>query len=199
MKTTIDRPMRKEVSKGMPLVRSEVVKRGLRGNTLSEMAARGVIYRVARGVYVPASGSHSEYLDYETAAKVVPVGVFTLKSALRIHDLTDENPMRMTMAIPSNSHAPKTILPIDFVYMKKELMSEDVEEFAPNGISIRVFSIERTIVECFKARSRAGINICVAALDDAIAKHKIDWKKLWDAMSRCRMTRIMASYLEGKV
>ena len=198
MKTTIDRPMRKEVSKGMPLVRSEVVKRGLRGNTLSEMAARGVIYRVARGVYVPASGSHSEYLDYETAAKVVPVGVFTLKSALRIHDLTDENPMRMTMAIPSNSHAPKTILPIDFVYMKKELMSEDVEEFAPNGISIRVFSMERTIVECFRARSRIGINICVAALDDAIAKHKIDWKKLWDAMSRCRMTRIMAPYLEGK-
>ena len=191
--------MRKEVSKGMPLVRSEVVKRGLRGNTLSEMAARGVIYRVARGVYVPASGSHSEYLDYETAAKVVPVGVFTLKSALRIHDLTDENPMRMTMAIPSNSHAPKTILPIDFVYMKKELMSEDVEEFAPNGISIRVFSMERTIVEYFKARSRVGINICVAALDDAIAKHKIDWKKLWDAMSRCRMTRIMAPYLEGKV
>ena len=182
----------------MPLVRSEVVKRGLRGNTLSEMAARGVIYRVARGVYVPASGSHSEYLDYETAAKVVPVGVFTLKSALRIHDLTDENPMRMTMAIPSNSHAPKTILPIDFVYMKKELMSEDVEEFAPNGISIRVFSMERTIVECFKARSRIGINICVAALDDAIAKHKIDWQKLWDAMSRCRMTRIMAPYLEGK-
>ena len=71
MKTTIDRPMRKEVSKGMPLVRAEVVKRGLRGNTLSEMAARGVIYRVARGVYVPASGSQSEYLDYETAAKVI--------------------------------------------------------------------------------------------------------------------------------
>ena len=108
--------MRKEVSKGMPLVRAEVVKRGLRGNTLSEMAARGVVYRVARGVYVPASGSCSEYLDYETAAKVVSSGVFTLKSALRIHDLTDENPMCMTMAIPSNSHAPKTILPVDFVY-----------------------------------------------------------------------------------
>ena len=191
--------MRKEVSKGKPLVRAEVIKRGLRGNTLSEMAARGVVYRVARGVYVPASGSCSEYLDYETAAKVVPRGVFTLNSALRIHDLTDENPMRMTMAIPSNSHAPKTILPVDFVYMKKELLSEDVEEFTPNGIMFRVFSVERTIVECFKARSRVGINICVAALDDAIAKRRIDRKRLWDVMSRCRMTRIMSPYLEGRV
>ena len=199
MKTTIERPMRKEVSKGMPLVRAEVIKRGLRGNTLSEMAARGVVYRVARGVYVPAGGSCSEYLDYETAAKVVPKGVFTLNSALRIHDLTDENPMRMTMAISSNSHAPKTTLPVDFIYMKKELLSEDVEEFTPNGIMLRVFSVERTIVECFKARKRMGINICVASLDEAMAKRRIDRKRLWDVMSRCRMTRIMSPYLEGRV
>ena len=191
--------MRKEVSKGMPLVRAEVIKRGLRGNTLSEMAARGVVYRVARGVYVPAGGSCSEYLDYETAAKVVPNGVFTLNSALRIHDLTDENPMRMTMAISSNSYAPKTTLPVDFVYMKKELLSEDVEEFTPNGIMFRVFSVERTIVECFKARKRMGINICVASLDEAMAKRRIDRKRLWDVMSRCRMTRIMSPYLEGRV
>ena len=183
----------------MPLVRAEVIKRGLRGNTLSEMAVRGVVYRVARGVYVPAGGSCSEYLDYETAAKVVPNGVFTLNSALRIHDLTDENPMRMTMAISSNSHAPKTTLPVDFVYMKKELLSEDVEEFTPNGIMFRVFSVERTIVECVKARKRMGINICVASLDEAMAKRRIDRKRLWDVMSRCRMTRIMSPYLEGRV
>ena len=60
MKTTIKRPMRKEVDKGKALVRSEVVKNGLRGNTLSEMASRGVLFRVARGVYVPAIGSDSE-------------------------------------------------------------------------------------------------------------------------------------------
>ena len=131
--------------------------------------------------------------------KLSPGVFFTLNSALRIHDLTDENPMRMTMAISSNSHAPKTTLPVDFVYMKKELLSEDVEEFTPNGIMFRVFSVERTIVECFKARKRMGINICVASLDEAMAKRRIDRKRLWDVMSRCRMTRIMSPYLEGRV
>ena len=133
--------MRKEVNKGNALVRSEVVKNGLRGNTLSEMASRGVLFRVARGVYVPAAGSESEYFDYETAAKVVKNGVFNLRSALRLHNFTDENPLRMTIAISESSHAPKTTLPIDFVYMKNELLTSDVVEFNSNGGTFLVFSV----------------------------------------------------------
>ena len=199
MKTTIKRPMRKELNKGKALVRSEVVKKGLRGNTLSEMASRGVLYRVARGVYVSAAGSDSEYFDYETASKVVKNGVFTLRSALRLHNLTDENPLRMTVAIPESSHAPKTTLPIDFVYMKKELLFSDVAEFNFNGSAFSVFSIERTIVECFKARRKIGIGVCVAALNEAIEQSRINWNYLWDVMKRCRMTRVMGPYLEGRV
>ena len=190
--------MRREVAKGMPLVRSELVKRGLRGNTLSEMAARGDLYRVAQGVYVPMAGSRSEYFDYEVASKVVGKGVFTLRSALRIHNLTDENPLRMTIAIAATAHAPKTTLPIDFVYMKDELLSADVETISPNGIPLKVFSVERTIVECFKARNKIGVDVCVAALEEAVRKRKIDWPLLWNAMKRCRMTRVMSPYLEGR-
>lgn len=199
MKTTIKRQMRKEVNKGTALVRSEVVKNGLRGNTLSEMASRGVLFRVARGVYVPAAGSESEYFDYETAAKVVKKGVFTLRSALRLHNLTDENPLRMTIAISESSHAPKTTLPIDFVYMKNELLTSDVVEFNSNGGTFLVFSVERTIVECFKARRKIGIGICVTALNEAVENKRIDWNYLWDVMKRCRMTRVMAPYLEGRI
>lgn len=199
MKTTIKRQMRKEVNKGNALVRSEVVKNGLRGNTLSEMASRGVLFRVARGVYVPAIGSDSEYFDYETAAKVVKNGVFTLRSALRLHNLTDENPLRMTIAISESSHAPKTTLPIDVVYMKRELLTSDIVEFNSNGGAFLVFSVERTIVECFKARRKIGVGICVAALNEAVENKRLDWNYLWDVMNRCRMTRVMAPYLEGRV
>lgn len=191
--------MRSEVAKGMPLVREKLVKRGMRGNTLSEMAGRGVIHRVARGVYISVDGEKSEFYDYETASQVVRRGVFTLRSALRLHGLTDENPLRMTMAIPVSSHAPRTTLPIDFVYMKEELLCADVETRNPNGSEFRVFSVERTIVECFKARNKIGINVCVAALREAASKKKLDWNLLWDIMKRCRMTRVMAPYLEGMI
>ncbi len=197
MKTPIKRRMRAEVALGKPLVRSALVMRGMRGNTLSEMNKKGVLFRVARGVYASAIGSTSEYFDYELAGAAVPRGVFTLRSALRLHGLTDDNPMRMTIAIPSNSHKVKTTLPLDFVYMRGDLLSEDVEELSPNGTPIRVFSVERTIVECFKARNKIGIGVCVQALREALDRGNVFFLALWEAMKRCRMTKVMAPYLEG--
>lgn len=197
MKATIPRKMRHEVSQGRPLVRSELSKRGFRCNTLSEMAARGDIYRVARGVYAQASGSTSEYFDYELATQVAPTGVFTLLSALRIHGLTDENPRRMTMAIPSKSHKPKSTLPMDFIYMKPELLARDVETKNPHGAPFKVFSVERTIVECFKARNKIGVGIAVRALKEAAEKRMVDTSLLGRVMMTCRMTRVMTPYVEG--
>lgn len=186
------------MSKGHPLVRREVMQRGLRGNTLSEMAAQGSLYRVARGVYAPRTGSASEYFDYELASRVVPKGVFTLLSAIRLHGLTDENPRRMTMAIPMKCHAPKSVLPIDFVYMKNELLESDVVEMTPEvGVALRVFSVERTLAECFKARNKIGVGVAVAALHEAVSKGIVNFSRLGDALRRCRMLRIAQPYLEG--
>ncbi len=189
--------MKREVAKGVPLVRSELVRRGFRGNTLSEMAKSGAVYRIAHGVYAPSCGSGSEFFDYELAASVMPKGVFTLRSALRLHGLTDDNPQRMTMAIPSGFHKPKTTLSVDFVYMVPNLLQADVEERSPNGTPFKVFSPERTLVECFKARNKIGVGICVAALKEAFSKGKVNHNVLWDSMKRCRMTKVMAPYLES--
>lgn len=189
--------MRHEVAKGLPLVRSELAACGFRGNTLSEMAAAGKIYRVARGVYAPVEGGDSAYFDYELAAKAVPKGVFTLFSALRLHGLTDENPRRMTMAIPSDGHAPKVNLPLDFVYMKSELLASDVIERNVERVGLRVFSVERTVVECFKARNKIGVSVAVAALREAANRRLIDFAALGMIMKRCRMMRVMSPYVEG--
>lgn len=197
MKATIRRKMRHEISLGRPLVRREVVSRGLRGNTLSELAAKGVVYRVAHGVYAPSAGSSSATFDYELAARVAPKGVFTLLSALRIHDLTDENPLRMTMAIPLNDHAPKTTLPIDFVYMKHELLESDVIVKNEDASPFRVFSVERTIAECFRARNRIGVAVAVSALHDAVAKGVLNLSSFGDVLRRRHLLRVVQPYLEG--
>lgn len=197
MKTTEKRTIRQEIADGHPLKRSDVVARGLRGNTLNEMAARGVLNRVARGVYAPCEGAFSELFDYELAAKVASKGVFTLLSALRIHGLTDENPRRMTMAIPVNGHAPKTTLPVDFVYMTPQLLESDVIECDGGGGVFKVFTVERTIAECFKARNKIGVAVAVAALHEAARKGLIDFARFGDVLGRCRMLRVVQPYLEG--
>lgn len=189
--------MRQEVARGRPLVREELIRRGFRGNTLSEMTARGVLYRVAQGVYAPCAGAASEWFDYELASKVIPQGVFTLFSALRLHGLTDENPQRMTMAIPTNAHPVKSTLPINFVYIKPDLLARDVVEKMSNGTALRVFTVERTLAECFKHRNKIGVDVAVAALREATQKGLVDFAQLGRVFLVCRMLRIAQPYLEG--
>ena len=177
--------------------RSLLAKQGFRVNTLSEMASRGTIFRVARGVYVAAEGSSSEYFDYEIAAAAVPSGVFTLLSALRLHHLTDENPRKMTMAIPANRHPPKTSIPLDFVYAEPSRLACDVETMMPHDAPFRVFTLERTLVECFRARHKIGVDVAVAALRQAMAERRIIFPTLARCMEEGRMTRIMAPYVEA--
>ncbi len=189
--------MRQMVVCGRPLVRGELVRQGFRGNTLSEMAARGVLYRVAHGIYASNAGAPSEWFDYELASKAVPQGVFTLFSALRLHGLTDENPQRMTMAIPADGHPVKSVLPIDFVYMKADLLARDVVEKVSNGTTMRVFSVERTLAECFKHRNKIGVGVAVAALHEAVRKGLVDFARFGRTLVACRMLRIAQPYLEG--
>lgn len=101
------------------------------------------------------------------------------------------------MAIPAKSHAPKSTLPIDYVYMKDELLGEDVETRASRGAEFRVFSIERTIVECFKARGKIGVDVAVRALREAAQKKLIDVARLGRIMATCRMKKVMTPYVEG--
>ena len=101
------------------------------------------------------------------------------------------------MAIPVNRHPPKTTLPIDFVYMTPRLLETDVVERSDEGVSIRVFSVERTIAECFKARNKIGVAVAVAALHEAVQKGLVDFAMLGNVLKRCRMLRVVQPYLEG--
>lgn len=197
MKTTANRSIREALAQGRPLVRGELERQGMRGNTLSEMCARGEVYRVGRGVYAPADGAFSGLFDYELAAKVAPRGVFTLISALRLHGLTEENPQRMTMAIAQKGHRAKTSLPLDFVYMKPELLGMDVMEMESCGVWLKVFTVERTLAECFKHRNKTGVGVAARALREASSRGLVDFAEFGRVLSRCRMMRVVQPYLEG--
>lgn len=197
MKTTVKKRVREVVELGCPIVRGEIERLGLRGNTLSEMNARGMVYRVGRGVYAPAVGAFSGLFDYELAAKVAPRGVFTLISALRLHGLTEENPQRMTMAIAQKGHSPKTTLPLDFVYMKPELLERDVAEMHSRETCLKVFTVERTLAECFKHRNKIGVGVAAKALREASECGMVDFAVFGEVLERCRMLRVVQPYLEG--
>lgn len=163
----------------------------------SRLRTRGFIDRIGHGVYSCPAYSSTEFISCAEAAAVVPKGVLCLFSALKIHGLTLENPHRIHLALPMGCRVPKNDLPLEIFHFSGDAYAFGIEErTSPDG-PFKVYSVEKTLVDCFKFRNRVGLDVAIAAMKDAKAKTKLDHAALWKAIRICRMERVMQPYLEG--
>ena len=183
-----------------PTTAAEVARRGIPTSLLTRLVRKGFARRTNRGLYVSAESGYSETADYLALAAMVPNGVFTLLSALRLHELTDENPHRLSMMLRQGEHAPRIRTPeVQFFYRKEPQFSAGIETRSDSGVTLRVYSLEQTIADLFQYRNKIGLDIAIAALREAARDNRIDWNKLWQAAERTRMTRIMKPYIDAVI
>ena len=67
---------------------------GVGAEYLRRLNASGELLRMSRGVYISADASVTAYHSLALAARRVPSGVVCLLSALRVHQLGTQNPVR---------------------------------------------------------------------------------------------------------
>jgi hypothetical protein len=78
-------------------------------------------------------------------------------------------------------------------------LTEMVEEHRIEGVIVKVYSPAKTIADCFKYRSKIGLDVALEALRDGFRGRKVAMDELWDAARVCRMTNMMRPYLESLV
>ncbi len=66
-----------------------------------------------------------------------------------------------------------------------------------SGRKVRVYCIEKTIVDCFKYRSKVGLDVALEALKDAWHSKKLNTDLLWKHAKVCRITNVIRPYLEA--
>jgi hypothetical protein len=64
-------------------------------------------------------------------------------------------------------------------------------------IRLRVYGVEKTLVDCFRHRSRLGMEVVLEALRDASSQRRINVDELWRQAKAQRMQRVIAPYLEA--
>ncbi len=117
---------------------------------LERLVHSGHLERVARGLYIDADRMEDSFL---VAQYRCPRGVFSMDTALYLHRMTDRNPTRLVMTIPSGTH-PRVRSRIDlyrFFYLKPELWKlGQMSVPTPNGNLVTVYDPERTICDCIR-------------------------------------------------
>jgi predicted transcriptional regulator of viral defense system len=165
---------------------------------LKQLVDRGELLKTGRGLYVHAEAPLTENQSLAEVSKLVPKGVVCLLSALRFHGLTTENPVEVWIAVPRGTRPPKSGVPaLRVLRFSGELMTAGVESQVIQGVPVPIYSVAKTVADCFRFRHRLGVNLAVEALRDAWQDKKATSDDLWHYAKVCRVLNVMRPYFDS--
>ncbi len=62
-----------------------------------------------------------------------------------------------------------------------------------------VFSIAKTVADCFKYRNKIGLDVALEALRASLRSKKATPSQIWEAAMVCRVANVIRPYMEALV
>ena len=157
--------MSAETIAGLPEVFTHAAARraDISDRILYQMRDRGDIDRVARGIY--ARPGLDADLDLVEIAIRAPNATLCLTSALAYHDLTDDIPPAINVALPRSQRTPKTEAPVTWHRFDSDTFDIGRDTTPVTGqLDIGIYSATRTIVDTYRLRHLYGTDQALEAL-----------------------------------
>ncbi len=175
----------------------EIEAAGYRRQDLQYLIKSGKVERLGRGIYQVAKADVLTNPSFAELFLRSPQVVLCLLSALHFHELTTQLPHEVWVAVRMNSRAPKlNYPPLRVAHFSGPAFTKGVEFHKADGISIRVYSVAKTVADLFKMRNKVGLDIAMEALREALRTRKTTRAEIIKMAKVCRMERIMRPYLE---
>jgi predicted transcriptional regulator of viral defense system len=161
---------------------------------------QGLVVRSGRGLYSVADAEITEFHSLAEVAKRIPRGVICLISALSFHNIGTQIPHVVWIAIGEKDRRPI----LDYPPIKTVRFSAPSLEFGREsreieGVPAQVFSIAKTVADCFKYRNKLGLDVALEALREALRSRKATPGAIWEAAKICRVANVMRPYMEAMV
>lgn len=153
---------------------------------------------MGRGIYRLADAPLESHEDLALVALRKPDAVICLLSALRFHELTTESPGSVWIAVENHSRPPRIeTLRLRVHYFSGPALRQGIEAHSIAGVKVRIYSVAKTIADCFKFRNQIGTKTAVEGLREAWKKKKVTSEDLYRYARVCRVLNTMRPYLEG--
>jgi predicted transcriptional regulator of viral defense system len=178
----------------------EALAAGIHPRTLYAMRDSGALDQTGRGLFRLAGMPPLSEPDLITVAKKVPQSVFCLITALAFHGLTTQIPHEVQIALPRTARHPRLDYPpIKAFRFSTNPYAAGVEIHQIDGVSIRVYSAEKTLADAFKYRNKIGLDTAIEALRNYRNRRKPQFQKVMEFAKICRIERVIRPYLEASL
>lgn len=176
----------------------DLAAQGVSRKQIMYLAQEGALLRVGRGLYSRPDAIVTEHHTLAQVCARVPHSVICLASALQFHEIGTQNPWQVWAFIEKNARAPRLDYPpLRIVRASGEAFAVGVEEHLLEGVPVRVTCLAKTLADCFKYRSRVGLDVALEALKESLAERRVDRALLHYYARVCRVEQVMRPYLEA--
>jgi predicted transcriptional regulator of viral defense system len=177
----------------------DFVAAGIPLSIIRRLESDGRLLQLGRGLYqLPELAGADAGHDLAEAAKRVPGGVICLLSALRHHGLTTQLPRSVWIMIGHKARAPKVEhMALTVVRASGAAFAAGVEHAEIEGVAVPIYSAAKTVADCFKYRSRIGVDVAIEALKDGLRERRFTIDALMEHARIDRVATVMVPYIEA--
>jgi predicted transcriptional regulator of viral defense system len=179
---------------------SEALRVGIHSRTLCQLREEGILEQVSRGIHRLADQAPISNPDLVTVAMRIPQAVVCLISALAFHELTTQIPHAVYIALKKGAEPPRLEYPPISVHRFSEAsLNAGIEDHLLDGITVRIYSPEKTLADTFKFRHKIGMDVVLEALKLYKTRKTFNLGELLKYAVICRIEKVMRPYLEAMI
>jgi len=176
---------------------AEIFAEGIQPRTLYQMRDEGLVIQEGRGLYRLADEQIWSDPDIALVSIRIPKGVICLISALYFHQLTTQIPHEVYMALPKDSEKPRIQYPpTRFFWISPKPFKAGIEKHIIDNVDVKVYSVAKTIADCFKFRNKIGLDVALEALQEGLRQKLCTPEEILRFARIDRVERVMLPYLE---
>jgi predicted transcriptional regulator of viral defense system len=86
-----------------------------------------------------------------------------------------------------------------FVHRSEKSYNTGIEQQIINGVSLNIYSPEKTIADCFKYRNQLGTDLAVEALKKYLSRKNAKPAEVLRMAKICRVEKVIYPYMEALV
>ena len=174
------------------LFSAEVTKLNIHKQYIKLLCDEGYIERKEKGVYVKKGKNVNDFFLLQQRYKA---GIFSHNTALYFYHLTDRTPLKYDLTFKSNIRVNDEM--IEPHYIKEDKYEVGLTEMKlPDGTTIKLYDMERTIIDILRDRNKIDLQIFNTALNEYVKRKDKNLIKLSKYAKEFKMENILKNYME---
>jgi predicted transcriptional regulator of viral defense system len=184
--------------KGGTLRTRDLIALGVHTDALYTLRDSERIVELGRGLYRLADAGEAEYPDLALVAARAPDATVCLISALSYHDITTQIPSSVHLAVQRGSYHGITLsIPVTVYRFDPKTFNKGLETHRVGGTPLKIYSVARSVVDCFKFRNKLGLDVALEALRMARQRKRVQNRELLHYARLLRVENPMSPYLQA--